>query len=167
MGKFKQWLNEQGRHAEANEKIRGKRIAAWRMAVEKLFKDIRAWLKEDDPEQYLQLQGRIIKLDEEGLGAYPIDALTVYLSHERAEIRPVALNVVRPRFLNSASEYRAEGRVDMTDSRELKRYLLYRVISETRPEKWVIVNSEVPAEPDLIRDLTKDAFEEALQSLLS
>ena len=134
-------------------------VEEWRTAIQRLYAQLRAWIKEADPEGVIEIEERPHDVTEPRLGHYQIPRLDLRVFHKWIGILPKARRTVAmaqpPR--KSAPE-RAAGRVDMTD--ELRRYILYRFQEDGR-DVWMIDDLQLGVKP-----LDREAFENALMSYL-
>jgi hypothetical protein len=134
-------------------------VEDWRAAVERLFAQMRAWLKDSDPQGFIEIKESTQNITEPGLGRYQVPRLDLYTFQQWIGIIPKARRTVAmakpPR--KSAPE-RAAGRVDVTD--EVWRYVLYR-FREDGQDEWMIDDLESEPKP-----FDRDAFEKALMSYL-
>jgi hypothetical protein len=167
---FKEFLQQQAKKHQAEAPI----IDEWRLAIQRLFIQIRQWLKDSDPDGGLiEVKENQEDVTEPGLGRYRVPRLDIRAFGKWIGIIPKARKTVTTAQppQKSAPE-RAEGRVDITD--ELRRYVLYRfrqdgrdlwLIDALAPEKsWPGEVQFVPkAEP---KELNQEAFERALMSYL-
>src|SRR5207244_2393519 len=72
---FKDFLKQQADKHQA-EATAGKEIVEeWRAAVEQLFAQIRAWLKESDPNGLIEIKEGKQEITEPGLGQYSVPRL--------------------------------------------------------------------------------------------
>jgi hypothetical protein len=134
-------------------------IEEWQTAVDRLFTQLRAWLKESDPTGIIEIECSQIKMREQGLGRYEIQRLNLYAFGKWIGIIPKArLTVGTASPPRSDAPQRAAGRVDITD--ELRRYVLYR-FTQSGQDAWFIDDLHSGAKP-----LDKEAFEKALMSYL-
>ena len=169
---FREFLRQQAKKHQA-EAIAGKAtVDEWRTAIEDLFRQIREWLKESDPEGLIEIEVGQEEIREPGLGRYRVPRLNLRAFGKWIGIIPKARRTVATaRPPQKSSPERAEGRVDMTD--ELRRYALYRFREGDR-DVWLI---EAPYEgtlaghPDFLprteaSPLDQEAFERALMSYL-
>jgi len=134
-------------------------IEDWQAAVDRLFTQLRAWLKESDPSGIIEVESGQLKVREQGLGRYEIPRLNLYAFGKWIGIIPKArLTVGTASPPRRDVPQRAAGRVDITD--EVLRYVLYR-FSESGQDTWLIDDLHSGAKP-----LDKNAFEKALMSYL-
>jgi hypothetical protein len=157
---FTEFLREQAAK-QADEATAGKAIVEeWRTAIEKLFRQIRGWLSESDPDGIIQIEEGRHEVREKGLGRYQVPRLDLRAFGKWTGIIPKARNTVASaRPPQKAAPERATGRVDMTD--EVQRYVLYRFPKEGGGDLWMI--DDLRSEPRL---LDQQAFEAALMSYL-
>jgi hypothetical protein len=160
MPTFKDWLAQQAAK-ELSADQRSKLISEWTGAVGDLFNQIMRWLAEDDSSGVLTVETGKVQKVEEGLGAYDVATMRISLAARAVvDLVPLARNVVGGIVKRGDLGLRVEGRVDMTNGAE--KYLLYRAVTPSG-KKWVIVDDDDYS----VKDLDKDAFEAALQDLLS
>jgi hypothetical protein len=157
---FRDFLREQAEKHQAEASATKATVEEWRAAIDRLFAQMRDWLKESDPEgQLITVEERQQDVTEPGLGRYRVPSLTLRAFGKWIGIIPKARRTVgtaKPPQ-KSASE-RAAGRVDITD--ELRRYVLYR-FQEGGRDVWLI--DDLQSEP---KPLDQGAFERALMSYL-
>jgi hypothetical protein len=129
-------LQQQARKHQAEAAAGQATVDEWRTAIERLFVQIREWLKESDPERLIELQEGEEEVRERGLGHYRVPRLDLRAFGKWIGIIPKARRTVGTATppQKSAPE-RAEGRVDITD--ELRRYVLYR-FREGGRDVWLI-----------------------------
>jgi hypothetical protein len=132
----------------------------WIWAVRQLIQQMQEWLTDSDPEHLLEIDERYHELREVNVGVYTAPGLVV--RHETREVRivPIARMVVGPLLSDGEVRMkRAFGRVDMTDGGE--KFMLFR--SQRDPsDEWMIVEDR----GYVVRKFDRQAFEEAMQSLL-
>jgi hypothetical protein len=156
---FKEWLAQEAereRRADQRQEL----IEDWTDAVAALFAQMVQWMAEDDPERMLRIETGKITKDEEGLGAYEVALMRVSLGVRSVDLIPVGRNVVGGIGRRGDLGFRSEGRVDMTNG--VEKYMLYRAVTPQGKE-WMIVEDEQYR----VIPLTREAFEAALQDLLS
>jgi len=156
---FKDWLAQQGAE-DSGEADRTRTVEEWADDSSRLYADIIRWLAADDADRLLKVSSNKIPREEQGLGRYEVPTLSIHLRNRVVDLIPVARNVVGSTGTRGDLGVRAEGRVDMTNGAD--KYMLYRAIYPAGP-RWVIVDDDTYT----VRDLDKDAFEAALQDLLS
>lgn len=154
---FRDFLRRQAEKHQADETARI--VDEWRTAIERLFLQMRAWLKESDPQGFIDIEESQHEVTEPGLGRYSVPHLTLCAFGKSIFIIPKARRTVGTATppQKSAPE-RAAGRVDITD--ELRRYVLYR-FQENSQDLWLIDDLESEPKP-----LNQEAFESALMSYL-
>jgi hypothetical protein len=134
-------------------------VEEWRAAIERLFGQLRAWLKESDPEGIIEVEESHQDLTEPGLGRYRVPRLNLRAFDKWIGIIPKARNTVGTAHPpQKSAPQRAAGRVDITD--ELRRYVLYRS-QEDGHEVWLIDDLESGQ-----KLLDREVFERALMSYL-
>jgi hypothetical protein len=175
---FKDFLRAQAAKEHA-EIMQGKAIVDdWRAAIERLFAQIRAWLKESDPDGLIEIKENKQEIREKGLGYYVVPRLDLSAFGKWIGIVPKVRGMaVAGEPTQSTAPGRAFGRVDVTD--ELQRYVLHRV-HENGQEVWLIEGLDIggrdaaerrPGEvryfprSELMR-LDQATFEKALMSYL-
>jgi hypothetical protein len=175
---FKEFLQQQAKKHRAEVDAGKTTVDEWRTAIERLFQQIREWIRESDSEGVIEITVSQEEIREPGLGRYHVPRLDLRAFGKWIGIIPKARKTVgtaKPP-LRSAPQ-RAEGRVDITD--ELRRYVLYR-FRDNGSDSWLIegldigghdaaekpwqVAQYVPrSEP---RQLDQETFERALMSYL-
>ena len=156
---FKDFLGQQAEKHRA-QVIAGKAtVEEWHAAIERLFDQLRAWLKESDPEGVIEIEQGHQDVTEPGLGRYRVPRLNLRAFGKWIGIIPKARRTVGTATPpQKSAPQRAAGRVDITD--ELRRYVLYR-FQEDGGDVWLIDDLESGAKP-----LDQEAFERALMSYL-
>jgi hypothetical protein len=156
---FKDFLRQWAEKHRAEAAAAKVAVEEWRGAINRLFDQIRAWLRDSDPEGVIEIQESEQEISEPSLGQYRVPRLNLRAFGKRIYIIPKARNTVgRAKPPQKSAPERAAGRVDITD--ELLRYVLYRFWDDSG-EGWVI--DDLQSEP---KALDKDAFEKALMSYL-
>jgi hypothetical protein len=158
---FREFLLQLAKKYQAEAEAGKAVIDEWRAAVERLFNQIREWLKESDPDGLIEIKQSEAEVNEPGLGRYRVPRLDLRVFGKWIGIIPKARRTVGTATppQKSAPE-RALGRVDITD--ELRRYVLYR-FREGDHDVWLIEQYIPTSEPGL---LDQEAFEQALMSYL-
>jgi len=156
---FKEFLREQAAK-EAAQATKAKDVVdEWRTAVEKLFRQMRAWLAESDPDGVIEIKEQQQEVREPGLGRYHVPRLDLHAFGTWIGIIPKARQTVATaRPPRVAAPQRAVGRVDITD--ELRRYVLFRFRDGDR-DVWLIEDADSKSKP-----FDHEAFEAALLSYL-
>jgi hypothetical protein len=156
---FKDFLRQQAEKHQAEVRAGKATVDEWRTAVERLFVQIRTWLKESDPEGLIEIKEGQHDVTEPGLGRYHIPRLDLRAFGKWVGIIPKARRTVgTAKPPQKSAPERADGRVDMTD--ELRRFVLYR-FEEGDRDVWLIDDLESEPKP-----LDQEAFERALASYL-
>jgi hypothetical protein len=173
---FREFLQQQAEKHQAEDEAGKATIEEWRSAVERLFAQIREWLKESDPGGVIEIEESQEDVREPGLGRYRVPRLNLRAFGKWIGIIPKARKTVgAAKPPQKSAPERALGRVDITD--ELRRYVLYRFPAEEGGDVWLIEGLEpgnekswsgqvqyIPrTEP---RRLDQEAFEKALMSYL-
>jgi hypothetical protein len=154
---FSEFLREQAAKYESQIGDGKAVIAEWRSAVDRLFEQLCAWLKESDPTGIIEIECNKEKVREQGLGRYEVPRLDLHAFGKWIGIIPKARRTVGTATPpQKRAPQRADGRIDITD--ELRRYVLYR-FSEGGQDTWVIDDLHSGAKP-----LNKETFEKALMS---
>ncbi|MCI0638387.1 MAG: hypothetical protein L0Y70_04890 [Gemmataceae bacterium] len=171
---LKEFLHEKAQKHQA-EMNAGKAIVdEWRTSIEQLFRQIREWLKESDPQGLIEIEENQAEIKEPGLGFYRVPRLDFRAFGKWIGIIPKARNTVgTANPPQKSAPKRAEGRVD------IRRYVLYRFKEDGR-DTWLIdglergyedsekawpgqVSTLPRSEP---RPLDQEALEKALMSYL-
>jgi hypothetical protein len=156
---FQEFLRRQAEKHEAEVRSGKATVDEWRAAIERLFAQLRAWLKESDPDGIIEIEESHQDLAEPGLGRYRVPRLNLRAFGKWVGIIPKARKTVGTAHpAQKSAPQRAAGRVDVTD--ELRRYVLYRFQEGSR-DVWLI--DDLESEP---RPLDQEAFERALMSYL-
>jgi hypothetical protein len=176
---FRDFLHQLAEKHQAEVNSAKGEVDEWHTAIERLFIQIREWLKESDPQGLIEIEEGQVEVREPGLGRYRVPRLNLRAFGKWIGIIPKARRTVGTATppQKSAPE-RAEGRVDLTD--ELRRYVLYRFRDSAR-DVWLIDGLEFdghdatekawPGEVRYIsrsepRPLDQETFERALMSYL-
>jgi hypothetical protein len=156
---FKEFLRQQAEKYQVEARSRQGLVDEWRAAIERLFLQMRTWLKHSDPDSVIEIKEGEVVITERGLGRYSVPRLDLYIFGKWIGIIPKARGTVGkaspPRI---SPPERAIGRVDITD--ELRRYVLYR-FQQGDGEVWMVDDLESPLE-----ELNQEVFEKALMSYL-
>ncbi|HYT89356.1 MAG TPA: hypothetical protein VEL76_11675 [Gemmataceae bacterium] len=156
---FREFLREQVEKHQAEGQSAKATVDEWRSAVERLFAQLREWLREDDPTGVIEIEEEQKDVTEPSLGRYRIPRLSLRAFGKWIGIIPKARKTVATASPpQKSAPQRADGRVDITD--ELRRYVLYRFRDDGR-DVWLIDDLKSEAKP-----LDKDAFERVLMSYL-
>ncbi len=154
---FQEFLEKQAQQSRHTE--RRERREEWIAAVDRLVKQLRAWLAESDPAGVLDVVPIEIERAEPDLGIYRIPGLKISLGESAVQVVPVGRNVVGTVGTQGDVARRAEGRVDITDG--IRRYICYRTLIDGQ-ETWYALDERFQAAP-----LDKARVEGILQDLLS
>jgi hypothetical protein len=159
---LKEFLYEQGERLKTEPSKAAARRDEWVAAVGRLVDQITEWVHEADEGHILTLRPRTYSFNEEGIGEYQVDGLTIELEPFRiARVVPVGRNVARPILdKDGRSVLSVYGRVDLTN--DLEKYFLYRVMVDPH-EPWVITSNKDHS----VRDFDRESFEAAFQDLLA
>ncbi|HEV3257147.1 MAG TPA: hypothetical protein VG013_09730 [Gemmataceae bacterium] len=156
---FRDFLREQAEKHKAEVEAGKATVEEWRAAIERLFEQIRAWLRESDPEGVIEIEEGKQDITEPGLGRYRVPRLDMRVFGKWIGIIPKARKTVGTAHPpQKAVPQRAAGRVDITD--ELRRYILYRSQEDGR-DVWFIDDLQSEQKP-----LDQATFERALMSYL-
>ena len=134
-------------------------IAAWQESIRWLLKEVRAWLAEYESDGAMTFSTGVVQLDEELLGAYQAETLSIHAGPAGVRLVPVGRMIIG-----------ATGRVDIYrqgrpgDSERIK---LLRTDAD-RPDAWALRR---PQNPMLrardLEPLNRENFEAVLDGLLS
>jgi len=156
---FRDFLRDQAEKYQAEVRSGSATVDEWRAAIDRLFSELRAWLKQSDPQGIIEIEECQQEIREQGLGRYQVPRLDLRAFGKWIGIIPKARKTVGTANPSQKSApQRAAGRVDITD--ELRRYVLYRLQDDGR-DVWVIDDLESGQQP-----LNQEAFERALMSYL-
>jgi hypothetical protein len=154
---FREFLHQKAQ--EERESQRRERREEWTAAVDRLMKQLRAWLEQSDPEKVLELIPLEFDKAEQGLGLYRVPGLRISAGEASAQVVPVGRNVVGLVGPRGDAGVRADGRVDITDG--TRKYILYRTLAEGQ-EKWYVLDERFNPTP-----LDQGRLEAILLDLLS
>jgi hypothetical protein len=154
---FQEFLRKQASKGETREKR--ERREEWVAAVKRLMDQLRAWLKESDPDQVLDVIPMEIERVEAGLGRYLVPGLVIRTGNSRVQVLPIGRSVVADLVASNERPLNAEGRVDITDG--VQRWMLYHT-SHDGQETWYALDQRLRAAP-----LDQTRFEAILVDLLS
>jgi hypothetical protein len=156
---FRDFLRQQAEKHQVEDATRQAIIDEWQTAIERLFLQMREWLKESDPEGLVEIKENQQDVTEPGLGRYNVSRLDLRAFGKWIGIIPKACRTVSTAKPPQKSvPERAAGRIDITD--ELRRYILYRFQEDGR-DVWLV--DDLKSEP---KPLDQEAFEGALMSYL-
>src|ERR1051325_1050638 len=134
---FKQFLQEQASKHRAEAAAGKAEVDEWRAAIERLFGEIRRWIKDSDPDNIVEIKEEEVEVKEPGLGPYRVPRLDLRVFGKWIGVVPRARRTVGTATSpENPVPQRAQGRVDISD--ELRRYVLYRMHGDV----WVIVAPE-------------------------
>src|SRR5208337_2411613 len=118
---FTNFLRQQAEKHQAEVNAGKGTVDEWRAAIERLFAQLRAWLKESDPQGVIEIEEGQQDLAEPGLGRYRIPRLNLRAFGKWVGIIPKARKTVgTAKPSQKSAPQQAAGRVDITD--ELRRY---------------------------------------------
>ncbi|MCI0378673.1 MAG: hypothetical protein L0215_13785 [Gemmataceae bacterium] len=161
---FKEWLAEQHKKLPSEQDQQQKK-EEWLNALESLYVQLHAWLRQDDPQEIVKTWTSSETIEEEDLGVYSAPLLHFVLNHRMVTAKPVARNVIGPARGGGPAgpihPVRGEGLVDLQGS--ARTVHLYRVRDVENKHRWVIVDQDQLT----FKDLDKATFEDALQRLFS
>jgi len=156
---FKEFLRQQAEKHGAEAQARKAVVEEWRSAIERLYAQVRGWLKGSDPGGAIEIEVSEEDVTEPGLGRYRVPRLDLRAFGKWVGLIPKARKTVgTAQPPQKRAPERAAGRVDITD--ELRRYVLYR-FQEDGSDVWLIDDLKSGPKP-----LDQDAFESALMSYL-
>jgi len=150
-------------------KERKERRVEWLGALNRLFAQIRGFLREADPEGLIEIVDYEVERVEERLGVYDAPALKIRLDTASADVIPVGLNSRKPLSLMNllavpGNESRwgdlAVGRVDVTDWE--RKHILFRSIQNGQDQWYVMMAEKAGLTP-----FNRQSLEEILLDLLS
>jgi hypothetical protein len=132
----------------------------WIESLRRLIGQIREWLVDSDPQHLLEVEESYHEIREVDVGVYTAPGLVIRLEAREVRLIPIARKVAGPYLSNGLIRVkRAFGRADLIAGG--RKYLLYRSQAEPADE-WVIVEDD----GFRVKELDRQAFEEAAQSLL-
>jgi hypothetical protein len=155
---FSEFLRQKGEEYRVRE--RHAQRSEWLGAINRLYDQIRDWLREADPEGLLDIVPYPVSRTEPILGTYEAPALQILFGPAEVHVEPVG-RFVRYSTIRGAAGAATEfaGRVDIGEA--LREYKLYR---ERRPEgdRWQFLDGS-----DRFTYLNRQELERILQELLS
>jgi hypothetical protein len=171
---FKEFLHEQAEKHQAEARAGKAMIDEWRASIKRLLDQIRAWLKDSDPQGLIEIKESEVEVREPGLGLYSVPRLDLRVFGKWVGVIPKARKTVATaKPAQKLAPERATGRVDITD--ELRRYVLYR-FQEGDQAVWMIDERLVDEDQEgrgfqYIRrpepkPFDQEAFEKALMTYL-
>ncbi len=153
----------------SNWKDRKRLRTEWLGAINRLFDQIREWLREADPEGVIEVVRFEIMRVEERLGVYDAPAMKVRLNTENADVVPMGRFVPRPRallnvFSNPALQPRPDpypdgGRVDISNGD--RKHILLRSIVEGQDQWFALMrgrSSSVPFDRACLEAILEDVL---------
>src|SRR4051812_5728534 len=108
---FHEFLQEKAR--EYNQDERRQLREEWVAAVDCLMAQLRAWLKDAEAAQLLDITPLTVEKAEENMGAYKVQGFRVHVGAAVVEVVPVARRVLGFVDLGGDTGIRAQGRVDV------------------------------------------------------
>lgn len=149
------------KNAPREELRRRQNCQEWIAAIDRLLAQLRAWLRESNSMELLDLEPLEFEKREQGLGAYRIQGLAIHFGERTVKVVPVGRMVLAHLGPHAAPGHEnAEGRVDITNG--AYKYYLYRKLNDAAEEQWLVQD-----ERSVIRPLDREQFEAILQDLLS
>jgi hypothetical protein len=155
---FAEFLRRKGEEFHVRE--RHGRRSEWLGAINRLYDQIREWLREADPEGLLDIVPYQVSRTEPILGTYDAPALQILLGPAEAQVVPMGREVRRYNLRGpSDAATDVAGRVDITDG--LRTYNLFRE-KRRAGDRWQVCD-----ERNRFTDLNRQEFERILEELLS
>lgn len=160
---FQEFLHEKAQKHQAEVNAAKGVVDEWRTAIDRLFAQIRQWMKQSDSDGLIEIEEGVEEVREPGLGVYRVPRLNICAFGKWIGVIPKARRTLgRAKPPQKSAPQRAEGRVDITD--ELRRYRF----KEDGRDVWLIDGSALgregaPSEPVT---LDQEAFEKAMMSYL-
>jgi hypothetical protein len=135
-----EFLKEEATRLRNEAPKRQATISSWRSAVERLFEQIKEWLKEADSEKVLEIREEPVQVAEQDLGAYVMPSLNIELDASRIVFYPRARRVVA-RIVppGEKSERKAEGMVEIHDGGVVTTRIYY--LSDNGADRWIYQRS--------------------------
>jgi hypothetical protein len=163
---FQEFLHKKAQTHQAEVNAAKSVVDEWWTSIERLFAQIRQWMKQSDPDGLIEIKEGVEEIREPGLGVYRAPRLDLRAFGKWIGVIPKARRTVgRAKPPQKSAPERAEGRVDITD--ELRRYVLYRFKQDGR-DVWLIDGLETGREGAASEPapLDQEAFEKAMMSYL-
>lgn len=152
-------IHDREQEAVAFETQKPKIIANWQEAVKWLLGEVRGWLAEYERDASMEFSNGVVQLDEEALGAYSVDTLSIRVGSAVVRLVPVGRMVIG-----------ATGRIDMyrqgrPDESERIKFLR---LDSNRPDQWGMRRpGGLLTRSRELEAVGKDTFEAAIDGLLS
>jgi hypothetical protein len=160
MNTLQEFLKQRADHIRDTLPERVRVQNEWIQAVERLINQVKEWLTAADPQHILEFFEDTIQRRESDVGVYLVKRLVIRLEAQEVQVVPIARNVIGPVTTSgSAHTGRSYGRVDLTNG--VSKFLLFRTQVEPS-DRWIIVDEDAY----IPRDLDRDTFDAAMQSLL-
>jgi hypothetical protein len=155
---FRDFLKHKAEESGARDRHR--RRAEWLGALHRLLEQVRAWLREFDVEEVLDIEPYEVARTEHDLGTYDAPALRIRLGAGEVTVVPMGREVPFMAVRGvSGQPTELAGRVDITDG--FRKYNLYREIREGK-DAW-----QVRDERNRFTYLDAESLGRILQELLS
>jgi hypothetical protein len=155
---FQEWVEKKAEEAQSSERLQ--RRAEWLRAYEDFKEQIRRWLREDGLEERIEIHPEWVQRREGGLGTYNIEGLRIDIGDSSVKVVPISRNVIGYVNLPGGGEFRASGRVDITDG--IHKYVLYRTIQDGQ-DVWYAVDEDRYA----VTPFTRERLQKILMDLMS
>lgn len=162
---FQEFLRQKAKGSDLKDRNRSR--AEWLGALNRLFDQVRVWLRESDPDDLIEVLPFEVERVEARLGVYDAPALKIRLGTDSVDVLPVGRYVNGPLALESLKAIAGNamrwgdlsgGRVDITNGEQ--KSLLLRS-SEGGQDRWFTLGGPIPV------PLDRDRLEAILQDLLS
>ena len=162
---FQEFLRQKAEQSGVRERNRNR--AEWLLALNRLFEQIRGWLRSSDPENLIDAVPYEVQLLERRLGIYDAPALKILLGANEVDVVPVGRFSIGPvptekvlsHLCIEGASGTVAGRVDIKNKE--KRHLLIREVS-TAQDRWFAVDGRSNVAP-----LDHPRLETILQDLWS
>ena len=152
-------IHDKEYEAATFEAFKPQLIEDWQEAIRWLLGRVRSWLVEYEQDGSMTFSDGVVQLDEERLGPYPADTLSIHVGSAVVRLVPVGRAVIG-----------GSGRVDMyrqgrpDDSERIR---IFRLDAKRRDRWGMRRPGRLMTRSQELEALTQESFEASLDSLLS
>src|SRR5215467_3546518 len=93
---FRDFLRQQAEKYQTEIAAGKADVEDWRAAVERLFAQMHAWIKDSDPQGFIEIKESLQNITEPGLGRYQVPRLDLYTFRQWIGIIPKARRTMAP-----------------------------------------------------------------------
>ena len=156
---FKEFLASQEDRLRAEQTAQSRARETWVDAVIGLVDQIEAWVKASDPHHLVGIEHVFGDPDRPPTDVYVRARLDIWVGSQKVSIRPVALNVLGPRWKPGMGRW--AGQVDMAC--EYYGHEIFRFLHDDGRQEWYLRNTR----DYQLRLLDQASFDAALVAALS